>query len=171
MKNQPVNAEITDFTDKPLSPAAEIGDNENVLDTSHTSETSASILPANTDAQNDEAVTQPRNKEDVKDQKEVVANIAVPLNIKPLVDYDDTFMDGGDVTQPTVKDSENEDTHEESDSELTQNFVSLSEIPTSQLDTSIPSEFESNSEQEQQVEKSERNNRKAAVEGEQKKKK
>ena len=171
LKNHPLNAEITDSLNKLMSPAAEIAENDKDVDTLHISENSTSILPANADALNDEAATLPMEKENVNNRNEVGGNITVPLNIKPLVDYDDIFTDGGDVTQPTVKDSENEDTPEESDSELTQEFVSLSEIPTSQLDTSIPSEFESNSEKEDTVEKNERNNGKADVEGEKKKKK
>ena len=156
----PLNAEITDHIAKPMSPGAEIIENAEELDTSQISEKSASILPANADAQNDEDKTILMKKDDVKDQSEVGATISVPDNIKPLVDYDDTFTD---VTQPTVQDSENEDSHEESESDLTQEFVSLSEIPTSQLDTSIPSEFESDPDKEQPAEQSEKNKVKANV--------
>ena len=158
-----VNAEITDDMTKPSSPPAEIIDNAEEIDTSHTSENSASILQANVSAQCDE-----KNKNLMAQKDEVASNIIVPDMIKPLVDYDDTFTD---VTQPTVEDTENEKSHEESDSDLTQEFVSLSEIPTSQLDTSILSEFESDSNKEEGEKQSERKAVKDNAEDVKKKKK
>ena len=88
----------------------------------------ASILPADGDAQTEEEKTVLMKQNDVEDQSDVGGPLTVPSQIKPLVDYDDTFTD---VTQATVEDSANEDGHEESESDLTQDFVSLSEILTS----------------------------------------
>ena len=93
------------------------------------------------------------------------AAINIPTKQKPLVDYDDTITD---ETQATVEDSAQEDGNEDADSDLTQEFVSLSEIPTSQLDTSIPSEFESDSGKEEGLHESEEKNVKEKVEDEKK---
>ena len=168
LKEHHLNAEITEPIAKPMSPATEIVEKSKDLDTSQISEKSASILQANPEAKIDDNEIISMRKDDVTNKSEVGALITVPDKMKPLVDYDDTFTD---VTQATVEDSANEDAHEDSDSELTQEFISLSEIPTSQLDTSIPSEFESDSNKDEAVEKSEENKVKGNVVGEKKKKK
>ena len=168
LRVQPVNAKITDRNDNLLSPAAKIAENGKDLDTSQISEKSASILPADVAAQNEEEKTVVMKLSDVEDKSDVGGPLTAQSQIKPLVDYNDTFTD---VTQATVEDSANEDAHEESESDLTQDFVSLSEIPTSQLDTSIPSEFESDSDKEETVKESEEKKVQSKVDGEKKEKK
>ena len=168
LKVKPLNADITDAIDNPLSPAAEIADKANDLDTSQISETSASILPGDVAGQNEEEKTVVKKPTDVEDTSDIGGPLTAQSQIKPLVDYDDTFTD---VTQATVDDITNENGHEESDSDLTQDFVSLSEIPTSQLDTSIPSEFEDDSGKEETVKESEEKKLHSKVDGEKKKKK
>ena len=168
LNGQPLNAEIPDELARPMSPEVEIGENQKELDTSKTSEMSASILLANAEAQKDTDITKEMKKADEIDQTELDPTIAVVEKIKPLVDYDDTFTD---VTQPTVEDSQNEDAHEDVDSDLTQEFVSLSEILTSQLDTSIPSEFKTDSDKEQPIEQTGKKDVKANVQAGKRKKK
>ena len=162
------HAEITDPISQPMSPAAEIVENAKDLDASQILDKLPSILQCNPEGKKDEDNTGLLNKDEVKDKSEVSAPINIPSKIKPLVDYDDTITD---ETQATVEDSAHEAGHEDSDSGLTQEFVSLSEIPTSQLDTSIPSEFESDSEKEEELEKSEEKKVKVKVEGKNKQKK
>ena len=168
LKVKPLNADITDAIDKPLSPAAEIADKANELDTSQISETSASILPGDVAGQNEEEKTVVKKPTDVEDTSDIGGPLTAQSQIKPLVDYDDTFTD---VTQATVDDTTNENGHEDSDSDLTQDFISLSEIPTSQLDTSIPSEFEDDSGKEETVKESEEKKVDSKVDVEKKKKK
>ena len=146
LKVQPLNADITDAVENPVSPPAEIGDKGNELHASDIWETSASILPGNVAGNNDEEKAVVKKPTDVEDTTDIGGTLTGQPQIKPLVDYDDTFTD---VTQPTEDDTRNENVHDDSDSDLTQDFVSLSEIPTSQLDTSIPSEFEDDSGKEE----------------------
>ena len=168
LKVKPLNADITDAIDNPLSPAAEIADKANDLDTSQISETSASILPGNVAGKNEEEKTVVKKPTDVEDTSDIGGPLTAQSQIKPLVDYDDTFTD---VTQPTEDDTKNENVHEDYDSDLTQDFVSLSEIPTSQLDTSIPSEFEDDSGKEETVKESEEKKVDSKIDVEKKKKK
>ena len=146
LKVKPLNGDITDGVENPVSPPAEIGDKGDELNASDIWETSPSILPCNVAGNNEEEKAVVKKPTDVEDTTDIGGTLTGKSQIKPLVDYDDTFTD---VTQPTEDDTRNENMHDDSDSDLTQDFVSLSEIPTSQLDTSIPSEFEDDSGKEE----------------------
>ena len=135
-----------------MSPSAEIAENCTESDTSEISEKSASILKSKAEENTDEDKTGLMNKDVVKDQNEVSAPSNIQTKLKPLVDYDDTF---NNETQETVEDSVHEDGHEDSESDFNQELGTLSEIPTSQLDTSIPSEFDSDSDKEAALDDSE----------------
>ena len=77
---------------------------------------------------------------------------------KPLVDYDDTFTEGTPSNNNT---NEVPSETDGSDVELPDDILQLSEIPTSQLDTSLPNETELSSEEDGKTEgknvKTERN--------------
>ena len=82
MKVKPLNANITDAMDKPLSPAAEIADKANDVDASDIWETSASILPVNVAGKNEDEQTVVTKPTDVKDTSDIGGTLTAQSQIK-----------------------------------------------------------------------------------------
>ena len=151
-------AEIYDAMKGPMSPGSEIGENGSEADNSQVSEVSTSILPTSVEMN----IMPPREvilKQNSEKKSTVQTNEDKQITCtKPLVDYDDTFTEGTPSNNNTNEvPSETDD----SDVELPDDILQLSEIPTSQLDTSLPSETELSSEEDGKTEekkvKTERN--------------
>ena len=124
-------------------------DNGSELDNSQVSEVSTSILPMNVDLN-----IIPPSECTVRQKSENTSKVKqtedkIITSTKPLADYDETFTEGTPSNNNTNEDhSEMED----SEVELPDDILQLSEIPTSQLDTTLPSEMELSSEEDGKTE-------------------